>query len=255
MDTYITTAGSWIYPVIISSVLFFVLISLHHLTSGPKYRKQIGSFGFISALADLISASIITANALLSTPINLNAIFLLHGIRYTFAFSVVLFVFKRIIQKRQGNGIFLVYLGFVWVMVTVIISGVITIMLRDEYWYYDDNVINLLNLILVMLNAVWGFIAIIAALFFLNRKHFTKKNENTMGVYITLVLVVAITTSFITLTELRSGIMEGCSFLLVDLPMKIALFISVYCGPLWITEYPDDKFTDDHEMSNDLENA
>ncbi|KAI8079125.1 hypothetical protein BDF21DRAFT_419503 [Thamnidium elegans] len=161
----------------------------------------------------------------------------------------------NIVQANREDKV-LVYIGYIWMFVTIGVSFAATLMTNTIEWnYYDSSYMeHIYNVVAITMLSSWGFIAVIILLYFRNNQLFNEDNATSVVIYIFLVLIQAITTTVILYGSSNSnGAHPAVVFFLTDVPMYIAIIIAAHFGPVWIGDELKIKKVNGNTKSDDLE--
>ncbi|KAG2236516.1 hypothetical protein INT48_000816 [Thamnidium elegans] len=239
----------WRYVSLVTSIVTFLITAFYIY----KYRsiKAVVTAGSasISALAFLIS-NVLVLSPLNTPPIKTSPIFMLRGIRYAFAFHAVFYAFQYIIYNNNQNKKLVVYIGYIWMAVTISVSIATAVLFNVNTF----SSVNIYDLLVLTKHSIWGFIAVALLLYFTNKKHLNRKSRATMSVFIGLNLISAITATVITYVPIYiQDLGYGVAFFLDELIFKVAIIIAACYGSTWIQTGSSESYGSKTESDSDLE--
>jgi hypothetical protein len=247
-------ALKWSYASLATSVITFLITAFYIY----KYRST--KAAFIAGSASISALSLIISNAMLIASI-LNIAFslsvqsMLIGFQYSFAFHTIFYAFHRIIKNAKKSNKIVVYVGYIWMVVTIAIAiAVLALMNKENFFYSDQSYIFLYDMLSLLSYSIWGFIAVALLLYFVNKNYFSRKTGYTILSFIGLNLISAVVAIIIAFTvENNIQLANGILFFFVDVPTKISLVIAAYYGYTWIQDNSNGNCIVNMTESGDLE--
>jgi hypothetical protein len=179
------------------------------------------------------------------------AIFLFYTIYMVFAFIPGLIVFEKI-SCHQNNkiGKYIVYFGYLWSAMMVIIGLALTIItatLSGEY-VGDETATHYSNLLYFMYFSNWGFVAVFLVLFGMYLNVIRGKALSTFIAYAALNLISMIVFAIVSHVKdnfdsfyALTATVYGVFFALFDIPVAISFIITIHYGHLWNLELLNDN--------------
>lgn len=244
--------SGWSYASLVTSILTLLISAFYVYKYRSTKASVIAGSASISVLASLISNAVLFS--FLKTPeVKVSVVFFLRGVYYAFAFYTIFYAFHCILRDANQNGKLLLYIGYMWMAVTMSISLASAILMGGNAYYYSDRMMDdVYNITLFTVHSIWGFVAIALLLFFTNKERLNTKSVSTKLAFIGLTMVAAIA-STVTTYQSVSNVTEGVSFFLVDLTIKAAILIAVFYGPTWIQANSIENDGVKTEIDGDLE--
>ncbi|KAI9259208.1 hypothetical protein EDC94DRAFT_612665 [Helicostylum pulchrum] len=238
----------WFGVSLAASVLTFLVTAFYVYKYRSTKAAIIAGSASLSSLASLISNAIyISAMFIPVVPFYVSNV--LFGVELAFAFFAIFYAFHCIIPKAVQGHKLVVYVGYVWMVVTVAIGIAISVLMSNGE--ISDSI---LHLRLSLPYSIWGFIAVTLLLYFMNTKYFNRKTGSTMMAFIGLHLISAIATISVAYSNsFNITLLNVIMFFFSYLPVRIAAIIAACYGSTWIQGSSNKNYIISNTETEDLE--
>ncbi|GAA5796089.1 hypothetical protein HPULCUR_001458 [Helicostylum pulchrum] len=242
----------WFDVSLAASVLTFLVTAFYVYKYRSTKAAIIAGSASLSTLASLISDAIYIS-AMLTRDVQLSVSNVLLGVELAFAFFAIFYAFHCIIPKAVQGRKLVVYVGYVWMVVTVAIGIAVSVLMSNDIYNYTNEISDsTLHLILSLPYSIWGFIAVTLLLFFMNLKDLNLKTGYTMSVFIILHLISAVITTIMVYSDFYNTMVPNAIiFFFSYLLLRIAAILAVYYGSTWIQD--NNNYVVSNTESEDLE--
>ncbi|GAA5796096.1 hypothetical protein HPULCUR_001465 [Helicostylum pulchrum] len=236
----------WFGVSLAASVLTFLVTAFYVYKYRSTKAAIIAGSASLSSLASLISNAIYIS-AMFIPDVSLPVTEALFGVERAFAFFTIFYAFHCIIPKVVQGHKLVVYVGYVWMVVTVAIGIAVSVLISGMA---ESTV----HLMLLLFHSIWGFIAVTLLLYFMNTKYFNRKTGSTMMAFIGLHLFSAIATISIAYsTSYNITLLNAILFFFSYLPVRIAAIIAACYGSTWIQGSSNKNYIISNTETEDLE--
>lgn len=237
-----------------SSVALYVLLTLdaiYFMYKFPFCRARIGLSTVVASVGGLIY-SIIDSGLLVSTTLAAStALFVFMSIFNAFTFLPGVIAFYNISQERKSElGTFFGYIGFAWTVITPVIGLVITIFMAIAFTESLSFLEGFYAILRSFNYANWVYIGIYFVYVPLYANKLDQRARFSMFSYVGLLVFYMAAYSIISNISVDSYMVaQMITFLLISLPMAIAILIAILFSSTWKLESLDKNANRDIEST------